>query len=146
MLKQVQPDGLSLQQGGLRPYEDRMPRIPLTVLRFAFWAAAALSLFMAELPKPPALPGDPTDKVQHIIAFATLAGLAAAAYPRTRLVAILLGLSAFGGAIEIFQMNPLVSRDASWWDWIADTVAAGAMLFFVHRLRAKRPPESPEQA
>lgn len=123
-----------------------MPRIPLTVLRIAFWAAAALSLFMAELPKPPALPGDPTDKVQHIIAFATLAGLAAAAYPRTRLVAILLGLSAFGGAIEIFQMNPLVSRDASWWDWVADTVAAGAMLFFVHRLRAKRPPESPEQA
>jgi hypothetical protein len=43
-------------------------------------------------------------------------------------------------------MNPLVSRDASWWDWIADTVAAGAMLFFVHRLRAKRRLETAEQA
>jgi len=109
-----------------------------TLLRIAFWAAAALSLFMAELPKPPALPGDPTDKVQHIIAFATLAGLAAAAYPRTRLLWILLGLSAFGGAIEIFQMNPLISRDASWWDWIADTVAAGAVLLLVHRIRQKK--------
>ena len=109
-----------------------------TLLRIAFWAAAALSLFMAELPKPPALPGDPTDKVQHIIAFATLAGLASAAYPRTRLLWILLGLSAFGGAIEIFQMNPLISRDASWWDWIADTVAAGAVLLLVHRIRQKK--------
>ena len=123
-----------------------MPRISPTVLRIAFWLAAALSLFMAELPKPPALPGDPTDKVQHVIAFATLAVLAAAAYPRKRLLTILIGLSAFGGAIEIFQMNPLVSRDASWWDWVADTVAAGAMLFFVHRLRTKRREEAPEQA
>jgi VanZ family protein len=123
----------------------RMPRISPTLLRIAFWAAAVLSLFMAELPKPPALPGDPSDKVQHIFAFATLAALAAAAYPRTRLIAILVGLSAFGGAIEIFQMNPMVSRDASWWDWIADTVAAGAMLLFVHRLRTKRRSEAPEQ-
>jgi VanZ family protein len=81
-----------------------------------------------------------------MIAFATLAALATAAYPRTRLLTILLGLSSFGGAIEIFQMSPLVSRDASWWDWIADTVAAGAMLFFVHRLRAKRRLETAEQA
>jgi VanZ family protein len=123
-----------------------MPRISLTLLRIAFWSAAVLSLFMAELPKPPAIPGDPSDKVQHIIAFATLAALAAAAYPRTRLLMILIGLSAFGGAIEIFQMNPLISRDASWWDWIADTVAAGAVLLFVHRLRSKREAGTAEQA
>jgi VanZ family protein len=122
-----------------------MPRISTTLFRIAFWLAAALSLFMAELPKPPALPGDPTDKVQHIIAFATLAALAAAAYPRTRLLVILLGLSAFGGAIEIFQMNPLISRDASWWDWIADTVAAGAMLLLVHRIRHKKRADLPRR-
>jgi hypothetical protein len=81
-----------------------------------------------------------------MIAFATLAALAAAAYPRTRLLMILIGLSAFGGAIEIFQMNPLISRDASWWDWIADTVAAGAVLLFVHRLRSKREAGTAEQA
>jgi VanZ family protein len=137
---------LPLQLPALHPYDGWMPRIPPTLLRIAFWAAAVLSLFMAELPKPPAIPGDPSDKVQHMIAFATLAALATAAYPRTRLLTILLGLSSFGGAIEIFQMNPLVSRDASWWDWIADTVAAGAMLFFVHRLRAKRRLETAEQA
>jgi VanZ family protein len=109
-----------------------------TVLRLAFWAAAALSLFMAELPRAPSLPGDPGDKVQHIVAFATLAALAAAAYPRTRLLKILIGLSAFGGAIELIQMNPMISRDASWWDWIADTGAAAVVLWLVHRARAKR--------
>ena len=120
--------------------------------RVLFWSAACLTLVMASLSVPiqflnmASIPGIASDKVQHMIAFATLGALAAAAYPRTRLLAILLGLSAFGGAIEIFQMNPLVSRDASWWDWIADTIAAGAMLFFVHRLRAKRRLETAEQA
>ena len=123
-----------------------MARISPILLRVAFWSAAALSLFMAELPKPPTVPGDPSDKVQHIIAFATLAALASAAYPRTRLLMILVGLSAFGGAIEIFQMNPMISRDASWWDWIADTVAAGAVLVFVHLLRTKRRAETLEKA
>ena len=78
------------------------------------------------------------DKFQHMLAFATLAALGSASYPRTSLVTILFGLSAFGGMIELYQMIPAISRDASWWDWAADTIAAGAMLFFVHRLRAKR--------
>ena len=52
---------------------------------------------------------------------------------------------AFGGAIEIFQMNPLISRDASWWDWIADTVAAGAMLLLVHRIRHKKRADLPRR-
>jgi VanZ family protein len=117
-----------------------------TVLRAAFWAAAALSLFMAELPKPPSIPGEPSDKIQHMIAFVTLAALAATAYPRTSLLLIGIGLSTFGAAIELIQMIPAISRDSSLWDWVADTVAAGAVLWFVHRARAKRMADLAEES
>jgi hypothetical protein len=123
-----------------------MPRISPTVLRIAFWAAAALSVFMAELPQPPPMLGETGDKLQHMLAFGTMAALAAPAYPRVSLALILIGLSAFGGAIELFQMIPAISRDASWGDWAADTFAIAAVLFLVHRLRSKRQEEAPEQA
>ena len=137
---------MPLQLARTGPYERHMPRIPLTLLRVAFWAAALFSLTMAGLPPQSVPPGPANDKVQHMIAFATLAALASLAYPRLSLVTLLVGLSAFGGAIELFQMIPAISRDASWWDWIADTVAAGVVLFFVHRLRTKRRSEATEQA
>jgi len=41
--------------------------------RGLFWTAAAFALVMAIVPHPPELPGQPSDKVQHIVAFATLA-------------------------------------------------------------------------
>jgi VanZ family protein len=107
------------------------------LLRIAFWAAALFSLVMASLPRPPRLPGDPGDKVLHMLAFATLAALAAAAYRQTSLLVILLGLSAYGALIELIQLIPALGRDAELVDWLADTVAAGAVLLvaaFVRRL------------
>ncbi len=123
-----------------------MPRIPIPLLRVAFYAAALFSLFMAGLPQAPVIPGELNDKFQHMLAFATLAALGSAAYPRTNLFVLLIGLSAFGGAIELYQMLPSVSRDASWKDWIADTVSAGTVLLFVWRLRLRRQGETPEHA
>jgi hypothetical protein len=146
MLKQVRPDGFDLQLARLRPYQGGMPRISITMLRIAFYAAALFSLFMAGLPQAPVLPGEINDKFQHMLAFVTLAALGSAAYPRTNLFVILIGLSAFGGAIELYQMLPSVSRDSSWWDWAADTLAAGSVLSFVHLLRAKRRAETLEEA
>ena len=138
--------GFDLQLRQLHPYQDKMPRVPVTVLRIAFYAAALFSLFMAGLPLAPVIPGELNDKFQHMLAFATLAALGSAAYPRTNLFVILIGLSAFGGAIELYQMLPSVSRDSSWWDWAADTLAAGSVLSFVHLLRAKRRAETLEEA
>jgi hypothetical protein len=66
--------------------------------RIAFWLAALLALVMATLPKPPELPGSPSDKIQHILAFVVLAGLGAAAYRRASLTTIAAGLSAFGAS------------------------------------------------
>jgi len=98
------------------------------VLPHLFSAAMLFGFVMAILPKPVALPGDPSDKVQHIIAFLVLAALASLAYPRVHPVKVALGLSVYGALIEFTQMIPALHRDAELLDWIADTVAAALVL------------------
>ena len=63
-------------------------------LRLVFWLALAVTLVMALLSNPPALPMKATDKVQHMAAFAAL-----------------------GLAIEVLQMIPTLHRDALASDW-----------------------------
>lgn len=107
--------------------------------KLIFWAAAAFALVMAVLPQPPQLPGEPDDKVQHMIAFATLGLLGSWAYPALSLVRLLVGLSLFGAIIELIQAVPALHRDADPLDWVADTAAAAAVLLVasaVRRLRA----------
>lgn len=108
------------------------------LLRLAFWAAAAFAFVMAVLPQPPRMPGDPPDKILHILAFAVLAALAAPAYARTRTVWLLAGLSAFGALIEIVQTVPRLHRDGDPVDWAADTASAGVVLLAVALVRAWR--------
>jgi VanZ family protein len=103
-----------------------------------FWAAAAFAFVMAVLPQPPEVPGHPSDKVQHVLAFATLALLGSFAYPRTRLIKLLIGLSLFGAVIEIVQAIPMLHRDSDLFDWLADTVAAAAVLLLVFWRRRDR--------
>jgi VanZ family protein len=109
------------------------------LIRAAFWAAALFSLVMASLPRPPRMPGDPGDKVLHLVAFATLAALAAAGYRRTPLLLILAGLSAYGLLIELIQLIPALGRDAEIIDWVADTLAAGAVLLLAALIRRRFP-------
>ena len=107
---------------GPRRFVDA-PRVRIW-LRWTFFVAAAFALVMALLPKPPQMPGEPGDKLQHMIAFATLGAIAAAAW-RDRSVAVLFAmLAAFGGSIEVLQMIPALHRDAELLDWIADMTAA----------------------
>ena len=96
--------------------------------RIAFWTAAAFAFVMALLPQPPQLPGSPSDKIQHILAFATLAGLGCMAYPSAPLMRLLAGLSIFGGLIEVLQAIPRLNRDSDVIDWVADTFAAALVL------------------
>jgi VanZ family protein len=107
------------------------------LLPYVFWAAALFAFVMATLPKPPQLPGEPSDKIQHIFAFAVLAALAGAAYPRTGLLRIGLGLSAFGALIELVQMIPMLHRDAEFVDWLADTIAAAIVLLLAALIRRR---------
>ena len=105
--------------------------------RVIFWAAACFAFVMAIVPHPPELPGQPSDKVQHVIAFATLAALGSLAYPVTSVLRLLMGLSAFGAAIEFVQAIPALHRDSDVVDWIADTAAVLVVLMVIRALRAR---------
>jgi hypothetical protein len=102
-----------------------------------FWAAALFALVMALLPHPPDIPGHPSDKIQHVAAFATLALLGTWAFPRTSALALLVRLSLFGAAIEILQAIPALHRDSDVRDWLADTFAVAAILLILRWRRAR---------
>lgn len=106
----------------------------LRALRVLLWAAAVFTLVMALVPHPPEIPGEPSDKLQHIAAFTTLALLASFAYPRA-IFGIAIGLALFGAAIEVLQTIPALHRDGNALDWIADM---GAQLLVLAAVRAYR--------
>src|SRR5437762_6087622 len=79
--------------------------ISLPLRRLLFWAAAIFAFVMAVLPHPPELPGAPSDKIQHMAAFATLGLLGAWAYAETALLLLLIGLSLFGADRKSTRLN-----------------------------------------
>lgn len=104
-----------------------------------FWSAALFTLVMASLPHPPPIPGEPSDKLQHVVAFVVLTILARLAYPRGTWWRIALGLSAFGVLIELVQMIPALNRDCEFADWAADTAAVLAVLAILALVRKYLP-------
>ena len=128
-----------MTRSAARGYGTAMPRL----FRLAFWAAGAFAFVMAVLPQPPHLPGDPSDKIQHILAFAVLACLAALGYRRVRALRIGLGLSAFGAVIELVQLVPVLHRDGDVVDWCADTLSAGLVLAAARLLQRRLPGDAP---
>ena len=100
----------------------------LFVSRLLLLLAALFALVMACLPQPPQLPGQPSDKLQHIVAFVVLTLLARAAYPAVRPAITFASLAAFGALIEIVQSIPVLHRDASVVDWIVDCLAVATTL------------------
>lgn len=117
----------------------------IRLLRFAFWAAASFAFVMAVLPQPPQLPGNPSDKILHILAFAVLALLAGPAYRAVPALRIVVGLSLFGGAIELVQLIPALNRDGEIVDWLADTASAALVLALLRSLRGGRPGQAPDR-
>src|SRR6476661_3457404 len=106
----------------------------LPYFRAAFFLAATVALVMASLPHPPPIPGQPSDKFLHMLAFATLGGLAAIAFPLRSLTWLLLALTTFGASIEVIQAIPFLNRDSDVVDLAFDVVAALAGLWIVRRL------------
>ena len=110
----------------------------LLLLRIAFWSALLFAFTMAVLPHPPQLPGAPSDKIQHIVGFATLAALAVVAYPERSLLMIAFCLSLFGLAIELVQLIPALNRQGDAGDWAADTLAVAVILGALWTIRHLR--------
>ncbi len=106
-----------------------MPKTLLLLLaQIAFVGALAFTFYSAVMPPSHALALVPWDKAEHFIAFYTLTGLAAAAFPRRHWLLIAALLSGFGALIEVVQGLSFVHRDSDFWDWVADTLAITAAL------------------
>jgi hypothetical protein len=111
----------------------------IALFRVLLVTAIVFAVVMALLPKPPVLPIDRFgDKAQHMLAFATLAFLAAPAYPRASLLRIGERLSFLGALIEVAQAIPALHRDCDIRDWAADTLAIAAVLFAWAAFRRRR--------
>ena len=108
-------------------------------LRAIFWLAVTVAFVVALWPKPIMVPGAPSDKIQHIMAFLFLTALGSAAYPRGAALKLALGLAGFGALIEIVQSIPALNRDAELLDWIADVAAVAVVLLAVGLWRRMRP-------
>jgi VanZ family protein len=106
-------------------------------MRALFWAAALFAFVMAVMPHPPRIPGEPSDKIQHIMAFTTLSLLGSWAYPETRPWKLLVRLSLFGAVIEVIQLIPALNRDGDVVDWLADTAAVLVVLLIVGWFRRR---------
>jgi hypothetical protein len=102
-----------------------------------FWAAAIFAFVMAVIPYVPDIPGEASDKLEHITAFVTLSLIGAWAFPRLSLIQLLLRLSLFGAFIELVQAIPFLHRDSDPLDWIADTIACIAVLAAIAWWRAR---------
>ena len=107
----------------------------LLLIRFGFWVALIFAVTMALVPKPPAVLGEMGDKYQHMLAFATLAVLASAGYPRATWLSIAERLSFLGALIEVLQSIPALHRDCDIMDWLADTASILAALAVVALIR-----------
>ncbi len=96
----------------------------IRAMRWLFWLALIFACVMAVLPKPPGTPIDSFgDKAAHMLAFATLTGLAALTYPPEWRWKIAIRLSLLGAAIEFVQAIPILQRDSDFRDWVADSAA-----------------------
>jgi VanZ family protein len=80
----------------------------------------------------------PWDKAEHFSAFFALTACALAAFPRVAIVWIAVALSGCGALIELIQALPFVNRDADVKDWVADTLAVGAVAGVVVAARLRR--------
>lgn len=110
------------------------------IAQILFWLLAAAVLFLALVPGP--LGGIiASDVERHYLAFLVLPALAAYAWPRMSIPALWLAFVAFGGAIELLQLEMHLGRVGEWRDWINDMMATTISLVLaaaILRLRQDR--------
>jgi hypothetical protein len=88
-----------------------------------FWIAMLIAYGLAIMPRGEAPSLGEGDKFDHIAAFLTLTVLGRSAYWMRPPALIGIGLSAFGAFIELSQAVPIINRNCSLSDWVADSIA-----------------------
>ena len=118
--------------------------------RALFLLLVAVVLYLTLIPTPPHVALDSLpygDKIEHFLAFGSLAVMARLGFPRVVSWQMLEHLSFLGAMIEVAQATPGLGRDCDWHDWLADTVGAGVALGLVGlvlgRLRAAQHDKPP---
>jgi hypothetical protein len=97
-------------------------------LKQACYAVATAVLLYLCLAPGKVLPKEPfSDKVEHALAWAVLAGLGLGLWPQRprRVVGYALAL---GALVEVLQALMPLGRDGDWRDWIADSTGVAAAL------------------
>ena len=115
----------------------------LLKLRLPWLFSAALGLTTALMlwPFPPSNDGwIYTDKVEHVLVFIVLTSLGLLSYTRWPSL-ICIGLMAYGAIIELLQATLTTTRQASWADWLADSVgiALGFIVYYYILSKKCRP-------
>lgn len=101
-------------------------------------AATVLTvLLLANIP-PFTLPGNPSDKLQHVVAFAVLAWLAAGTFPSWSMRLLWAWLAAFAGTIEFVQLLLHQGREADELDFIAGMAGATGVLLIIFLARRSK--------
>lgn len=109
------------------------------VLKPLFWAALIFAYSAAVMPGTRAPRIVQWDKLEHMIAFFTLALLAGLAWRSMSLWLIGFGLAMVGLAIELTQAIPALNRDPSGADFVADCMAIVIGLGLAHLGRLALP-------
>jgi len=118
---------------------DRIRRIAALL----FWPALIGAITLAVMPQPPYLPSNALgDKFNHMLAFATLAALAAVGFPAMPRLRVIERLSFLGAMIEVVQSIPALHRDCDIRDWIADTLAIVVVTGIAALIAARKRPIS----
>ncbi|WP_295528879.1 hypothetical protein [Novosphingobium sp. Chol11] len=102
-----------------------------------FWLCVIGAVTLALLPHPPHFK-ELGDKIQHMLAFGTMALVGCFAFPKMSKVRIGERLSFLGALVEVAQSIPALHRDCDIRDWIADTVAIVVVLVLLHLWRLPR--------
>lgn len=99
--------------------------------RWLFGVLLVVVAALALMPAPPEQAGLGWDKLNHLAAFGALALCVVLGWrhQRAAMLAVLGALLAYGGAIELLQLQ-VPNRQAEWGDLLADAlgIAAGALL------------------
>lgn len=122
-----------------------MPAARIELLaRSLFCLALIGAVVLALMPHPPHLPTDRFgDKLNHMLAFATLAALAAVGWPGAERLRVVERLSFIGALIEVAQAMPALHRDCDFRDWAADTLAIVAVTLVFALFDRRRTPVTP---